>query len=183
MRNVPYLWKNKRWPFHFPSHLLELIRSMTFFSNIAHWSISWWKLHPVLFLFPPYNLPWSKLLCKYQSSHIIFHCLHVLNTLLIFFITLWPEITTVIHNIQHSRPTPLLETNKIHQNRNISDNTIVAIAVTIRKYLLWLKYLQQNILKTTLWRKNEFSLNILVIHYPMENFKRKDPQTTQTAFF
>lgn len=118
LQDVSFSWemflvcgKIKDDHFPFPSHLLEITHFYDF-SNTAHWSLSWWKLCPVLSLFPPYNLPWSKLLYKYQSSHTTFHCLHVLHTLLIFSITFWPEIITGIHNIQHNTPTPFPETKK-----------------------------------------------------------------------
>lgn len=133
MGNVPHLWKNKRWSLPFSFSSLRTYPFYDFFSNTAYWSVSWWKVGPVLSLFPPFNLPRSKLWYKYQSSHTTFHCLHVLHTLFIFSITFWPQITTIIHNIQHNTPTLFPETKKkkIHQNRNISNNTIVAIAVTI----------------------------------------------------
>lgn len=149
MGNVPHLWKDKRWSFHFPSPLLELTHFYDFFLTLLIDQLAGENCVQSCPFFLLITL-WSKLLCKYPYSHRIFHHLHVLHTLLIFSITFWSEITTVIHNIQHSTPTPLPEINKIHQNRNISDNTTVAIAVTIRKYLLWLKYLQQNIPKTAL---------------------------------
>lgn len=112
MGNVPHLWKNKRWSLPFSFSSLRTYPFYDFFSNTAYWSVSWWKVGPVLSLFPPFNLPWSKLWYKYQSSHTTFHCLHVLHTLFIFSITFWPQITTIIHNIQHNTPTLFPETKK-----------------------------------------------------------------------
>lgn len=144
--NVPHLRKNnKKKKFHSGYVQIHYILPVLWhFSNTAQWSASWWKLCPFFSLLPPpYSLPQSEIVMQVSiwASRTIFSCLHVLHTLLVFSIPSGQKepllyTTSSTANLQ-------LETNKYHQKRNISENIIAALTVTIRKYLLRLKVFAQ----------------------------------------